>query len=247
MISRPKFHKIIDLNLLTGSNQCLILSHLPYWSITSHPLGSMTAKLRVGYIRVSSVAGQKTDRQMAGLEGLGLDRLYEDKVSGSVPMANRPNGKRLLDDVARGIVGEIHFTSVDRAGRSVQDITNVLYGFINAGIQVVIHKEGLRLLDDDGKQNPTAALVLSVMSAIAQIERTAIRERCVEGLAVARAKGRLVGRKKGTTESTDKFLSKPKSQRVARLFREGHNISRTAAMAGVSYVTAMKVKKLMAA
>ena len=206
----------------------------------------MTPKLRVGYVRVSSVE-QNTYRQSAVFDKEGLDRLYEDKVSGSVPMANRPNGKRLLDDVAKGLIGEVHFTSVDRAGRSVQDITNVLYGFINAGIQVVIHKEGLRLLDDDGKQNPTASLVLSVMSAIAQIERTAIRERCAEGLAVARAKGRLVGRKKGTTESNEKFLAKPKSQKVIKFLREGHNLSRTAALSGVSYSTALKVKKMMAA
>ena len=206
----------------------------------------MTTKMRVGYKRASTVE-QNTDRQAVVFDKEGLDRLYEDKVSGSVPMANRPNGKRLLDDAAKGLIGEIHFTSVDRVGRNVQDITNVLYGFINAGIQVVIHKEGLRLLDDDGKQNPTASLVLSVMSAIAMIERTAIRERCAEGLAVARAKGRLVGRKKGTTESTDKFLSKPKSQKVMKFLREGNNITRTAKLASVSYMTAMKVKTLMVA
>ena len=85
------------------------------------------------------------------------------------------------------------------------------------------------------------------MSAIAMIERTAIRERCAEGLAVARAKGRLVGRKKGTTESTDKFLSKPKSQKVMKFLREGNNITRTAKLASVSYMTAMKVKTLMVA
>ena len=206
----------------------------------------MTTKMRVGYKRVSSVE-QNTDRQSAVFDKERLERVYEDKVSGSMPMANRPNGKRLLDDVAKGLIGEIHFTSVDRVGRNVQDITNVLYGFINAGIQVIIHKEGLRLLDDDGKQNPTASLVLSVMSAIAMIERTAIRERCAEGLAVARAKGRLVGRKKGTTETTEKFLAKPKSQKVIKFLREGNNISRTAALSGVSYMTAMKVKTLMVA
>jgi len=206
----------------------------------------MTTKMRVGYKRVSTVE-QNTERQSVVFDKEGLDRLYEDKVSGSVPMANRPNGKRLLDDAAKGLIGEIHFTSVDRVGRNVQDITNTLYGFINAGIQVVIHKEGLRLLDDDGKQNPTSSLVLSVMSAIAQIERTAIRERCAEGLAVARAKGRLVGRKKGTTETSAKFLAKPKSQKVMKFLREGNNITRTAKLASVSYMTAMKVKKLMVA
>lgn len=202
------------------------------------------SKLTVGYIRVSSLT-QNTDRQTETLEGLGLDRVYEDKCSGAVPMKDRPSGKRLLGDVAKGLIGEIHFTSVDRSGRNVLDITNTLYGFINDGIQVVLHKEGLRLLDENGKQNPTAALVLSVMSAIAQIERTAIKERCMEGMLIARARGRLIGRKKGTTESTERFLSKPKSQKVMKLFREGHNILRASKMADISYITATKVKHLM--
>ena len=73
----------------------------------------MTTKMRVGYKRVSSVE-QNTDRQSAVFDKERLERVYEDKVSGSMPMANRPNGKRLLDDVAKGLIGEIHFTSVDR-------------------------------------------------------------------------------------------------------------------------------------
>jgi DNA invertase Pin-like site-specific DNA recombinase len=203
----------------------------------------MAEKLKVGYARVSSL-DQKTDRQLGRLEVAGLERIYEDKCSGSVPMNDRPNGRRLLADVREGRIHEIHFTEVSRIGRDIKDITNVLYDLIGAGVQVVIHKEGLKLLGDDGKPNPTAQLVLSVMSAIAMIERTAIRERCAEGLAVARAKGRLIGRKKGTSESPERFLAKPKSQKVLKFLKEGHGVTHAAKLAGVSNMTAMKVKKL---
>jgi DNA invertase Pin-like site-specific DNA recombinase len=204
----------------------------------------MKRKLKVGYVRVSTLE-QNTDRQRTRFADMSLDRIYEDKCSGSVPMNERPNGRRLLSDVAAGLIEEVHFTSVDRCGRNIQDITNVLYDLIGSGVQVVIHKEGLRLLDEDGKPNPTAQLVLSVMSAIAMIERTAIRERCAEGLAVARAKGRLIGRKKGTTESREKFLAKPKNQRVLKLLREGVPVTVAAKIACVSNSTALKVKKQM--
>lgn len=203
-------------------------------------------KLKVGYARVSSL-DQNTDRQLVGFEKLGLDRIYSDKVSGSVPFGERTAGRRLLQAVAAGEVGEIHFWEVSRIGRDIKDITNVLHDLMAKGIQVFIHKEGLRLLDDDGKQNPTATLVLSVMTAIAQIERMAIKERCAEGLAVARAKGLLTGRPVGAVESKQKFLGKPKSMLIRKYLEKGHTIRETAKLADASPATCVKVKKLMVA
>jgi DNA invertase Pin-like site-specific DNA recombinase len=202
--------------------------------------------LKVGYVRVSTL-DQKTDRQLVGLEGHGLDRLYSDKVSGSVAFSDRPSGRRLLRDVEGGKVSEVHFWSVDRIGRDIKDITNVLHDLMSRGIQVIIHKEGLKLLTSDGRQNPTATLVLSVMSAIAQIERNAIRERTAEGLAVARAKGRLIGRKKGTTETVEKFLAKPKSVMIKKYLESGHTILETSKLVQCSTTTCVKVKRLLAA
>ena len=205
----------------------------------------MTA-LRVGYVRVSTL-DQSTDHQLVGLEGHGLDRIYSDKVSGSVAFTDRPAGRRLLTDVEAGMISEVHFWSVDRVGRDIKDITNVLHDLMARGIQVVIHKEGLKLLTPDGKQNPTATLVLSVMTAIAQIERNAIRERTAEGLAVARAKGRLIGRKKGTTESREKFLAKAKSVMIRKYLEAGHTILETSKLVQCSTTTCVKVKRMMVA
>jgi DNA invertase Pin-like site-specific DNA recombinase len=203
-------------------------------------------KLRVGYVRVSTL-DQSNERQLVGLEGLGLDRVYSDKVSGSVAFVARPSGRRLLQDVDAGLVNEVHFWSVDRVGRDIRDITTVLHDLMERGVQVVIHKEGLKLLSPDGSQNPTATLVLSVMTAIAQIERQAIRERTAEGLAVARAKGRLIGRKKGTTETPEKFLAKPKSQLIRKYLESGHTVLETSKLAHCSTTTCVKVRKHLTA
>lgn len=200
--------------------------------------------MQVGYTRVSSIT-QNDDRQLFGLESHSLERIYSDKVSGSVPFAERPAGKRLMQDVQSGAVTEIHFTSVDRVGRDIRDITNVLHGLTERGVQVVIHREGLRLLTPEGKMNPSATLVLSVMSAIAQIERQSIKERAAEGLAVARAKGRLIGRKKGTTESAEKFMAKERSRLIAKYLREKFTVMQTAKIVGCSTTTVVKVRKLM--
>jgi DNA invertase Pin-like site-specific DNA recombinase len=206
-----------------------------------------TTRLLVTYSRVST-AGQNLDRQSHGLgQQQAFDRKYEDKVSGIVPFAERPAGKRLLADCTSGLIGEVHFWDVSRMGRDVLDMTATLHFFVSLGIQVVVHKEGIRLLDDNGKMNPTAQIVLSVMTALASIERTNIRERQLEGIAIAKSKGVYIGRKAGTTESMERFLSKAKNQKIKKMLEEDFHVTHIAKIIGVSPTTVTKVKRAMLA
>lgn len=200
----------------------------------------------VSYQRVSSV-GQNLDRQGVRFSEGNFDRHYTDKVSGVVPFAERPAGKRLVEDVEKGIIDEVHVLSVDRIGRSATDVITTMQYFVQKKVNVVIVKEGIHLLNENKAINPTASIVLSVMSAIAEIERNAIRERQLEGIAIAKTKGMYLGRRKGTTESPERFLSKPKNQRIVKLLNDGTSITHTARIVGVSPVTAIKVKKIMEA
>jgi len=202
-------------------------------------------RLTVGYARVSSLT-QNLDRQTEGFSGSEkFDRTYTDKVSGTVPFSERPAGSRLLEDCRSGLIGEVHFWEISRLGRDVLDMTLTLQYFVKAGVQVVIKKEGIRLLDDStGNINPTASIVVSVMSALSAIERNNIRERMLEGIAIAKAQGKYLGRKHGTTESTERFLAKPKSQRILRLLEEEYPITHVAKLLGVSTTTVVKVNRL---
>jgi DNA invertase Pin-like site-specific DNA recombinase len=205
---------------------------------------SSAPKLIVCYSRVSS-AGQSLDRQTEGFSAKqSFNRTYSDKVSGIVPFAERPSGARLLEDCRQGIIGEIHFWELSRLGRDTFDILATVQFFVKAGVQVVIEKEGIRLLDADGKVNPTASIIIAVMSALAGIERNNIRERQLEGIAVAKAQGKYVGRKHGTTESANKFLAKPKSKEIAKLLDADYPIAHIAKVLEVSTTTVVKVKRL---
>lgn len=202
------------------------------------------SSLRVGYSRVST-ADQNLDRQLATLSAIQLDHIYRDKVSGALPFAERPAGRRLLNDAEAGKLAEVHFTEVSRVGRDVVDITVTLHRFAELGIQVIVHKEGIRLLNDDLKSlNPTAQIILSVMSALSMIERQHIRERQREGIAVARAKGRYLGRKSGTKETSEAFLAKPKNRRILSLLEEGYPMAYVARILECSHVTVAKVKAM---
>ncbi len=140
---------------------------------------------RIGYIRVSSL-GQHTDRQ---LEGIQLDRTFMDKVSGKD--TNRPKLQELLDFAREGDTVVVH--SMDRLARNLDDLRQLVRQLTGKGIAVEFIHEHLTFTGDD---TPLATLLLSVMGAFAEFERALIRERQMEGIALAKQKGVYKGRKR---------------------------------------------------
>lgn len=139
---------------------------------------------RIGYLRASTTE-QKTDRQ---LEGVELDKIFEDHVSGKD--TNRPALQRLLEFVREGDVVLIH--SMDRLARNLDDLRRLVRSMTDRKVQVQFLKENLLFTGED---SPMANLLLSLLGAVAEFERELIRERQREGIAVARSKGVYKGRK----------------------------------------------------
>lgn len=145
----------------------------------------------IGYIRVSSVS-QNTARQ---LDGVKLDKVFEDKISGKD--TNRPALARCLDHAREG--DTLHVHSMDRLARNLDDLRRIVKELTGRSVAVKFHKEGLTFTGDD---TPMATMLLSLMGAVAEFERSMIRERQLEGIAVAKAKGKGVvykGRKPSIT------------------------------------------------
>jgi DNA invertase Pin-like site-specific DNA recombinase len=140
----------------------------------------------VGYIRVSSV-DQATDRQ---LDGIKPDRTFEDKVSGK--NTDRPALQEMLKFVRNGDTVIVH--SLDRLARNLDDLRALVYGMTEKGVTVKFVKESLTF--DPGDTNPINRMLLSVMGAFAEFERSIIRERQREGIAIARQKNTYKGRVK---------------------------------------------------
>ena len=138
-------------------------------------------------------------------------------------------------------------SDLSRIGRDVPDIHNTLQHFIKNKVQVYIHKEGIKLLNDDYTPNQTAQLVLSVMAAISDIERQNIRERMLQGIQLAKAQGKYNGRKRGTTENLHTFLNKPKSKKIIGMLNEEYPNTHIAAVLGVSINTVRKVSRALEA
>ena len=139
---------------------------------------------KVGYTRVSSV-GQNTERQ---LEGMTLDRIFEDKVSGK--SQDRPALQEMLKHVRAGDVVFVH--SMDRLARNLRDLLDLVTVLTGKGVRVTFQKESLTFTGDD---TAASTLMLSIMGAVASFERSMILDRQREGIALAKAKGAYKGRK----------------------------------------------------
>jgi DNA invertase Pin-like site-specific DNA recombinase len=145
---------------------------------------------RIGYVRVSSV-DQNTERQ---LEGQTLNRVFTDKCSGKD--THRPQLEACLGHLREGDTLIVH--SMDRLARSVDDLRRIVRELTGKGMKVQFVKENLTFTGED---SPMSNLLLSLLGAVAEFERSMIRERQREGIAVAKEKGIYKGRKQALSAS----------------------------------------------
>lgn len=157
---------------------------------------------RVGYVRVSTL-DQNTERQ---LEGVKLDKVFTDKVSGKD--TTRPQWQAALEYLREGDLLLVH--SMDRLARSVDDLRIIVLDLTKKGVQVQFVKENLIFTGED---SPMSNLLLSSLGAVAEFERSMIRERQRVGIELAK--------KKVSTRGGNHRSRLPKSQRFTSGSRPG--------------------------
>ena len=140
--------------------------------------------MNVAYVRVSTQE-QNEARQIEALEKHKIEKWFTEKVSGK--NTNRPKLQEMLDYVREGDTVYIHDFS--RLARSTHDLLEIVEQLNNKGVALVSNKENL------DSRTPTGKLMLTVIGAIAEFERTNLLERQREGIAIAKEKGVYKGRK----------------------------------------------------
>lgn len=175
---------------------------------------------RIGYARVST-RGQNDDSQVDELNAHGVDKLFIDHgVRGK--HAARPELGKALGYLREGDVFVI--TRLSRAMRSLKDMLVLVDDLQKRGIDLVVTKQGI------DTTTPTGRLTFHILAAIDQFERELIVEGTREGLAAARARGRVGGRKPSLTAAQIKHARK--------LYAEGgHTVAEIASLFGVSRQT----------
>ncbi len=147
------------------------------------------------YLRVSTLDKQKKglDSQRHALKRYcnnhGFDNViwYKDRLSGKD--LNRPAFKKLQRDIFNGRIGTVIVWKLDRLSRSLKDGINVLTGWLDKDIRIVSTQEQL---DFSGA---TGQLIASVLFAVAAMQRESLREATKRGIAAARARGAVLGKR----------------------------------------------------
>ena len=143
---------------------------------------------RVGYIRVSSV----DQNELRQLDGIELHKTFKDKASNKD--TQRPQLQVCLEYLRDGDVLVVH--AMDRLARNLDDLRRIVTDLTHRGVQVQFMKEQLIF---NGEDSAMSKLLLSMMGAFAEFERSLLRERQREGIAIAKKKGVYKGRKRSLT------------------------------------------------
>ena len=140
-----------------------------------------------GYARVSSTT-QNLDTQVVQLTAYGCQKIFQEKLSGR-SLRNRTQFSALLDRVTTG--DTVVVTKLDRFARSTQDALNTMATLTERGVSLVVLNMGGDVVDTS---TAIGKLLITVLAGIAEFEADLIKERQIEGIAAAKARGVYKGR-----------------------------------------------------
>ncbi|MEP1740173.1 MAG: recombinase family protein [Kangiellaceae bacterium] len=191
-------------------------------------------KRAVIYARVSTNK-QTTENQLRELQeviqrnGWELAKVYQDEgISGSKGRDGRPQFNELLKDAVRKEFDVVLSWSVDRLGRSLQDLLGFLNELHSKHIDLYLHQQGIDTTTPAGKA------LFQMMGVFAEFERSMIKERIKSGITRAKARGVTLGRPKVTVQT---------ERKIKDLRATGMGIRKVATTVGVGVSVVQRIDK----
>ena len=176
--------------------------------------------MKVGYARVSTKGqSESLETQREALEAAGCARVFQDTISGA--KAARPGLKAALDYMRDDDV--LVVTRLDRLGRTALDTLRTIEKLAQQDVAVIVMKPELDTRTKEGR------LMVTIMSGLAEFERDLLIERTKEGVAHARAEGRVAGPKPK--------LSAEQVRLAGKAIESGESVAAVARSLGVSRQT----------
>jgi len=180
------------------------------------------------YTRVSTTdqttANQRMDIERAGYK---VDYFYSDEgVSGKVSASQRPEFKALLGQIRDGET--LVVSKLDRLGRDAQDVGATIKALAARKIEVIVLQLGKLDLT-----SPAGKLMLTMLAAVAEMERDLLVERTQSGLARAKAEGKTLGRPTKTNDA--------QRAEIVLLRQSGATVSALSRTYGISRASVMRV------
>lgn len=157
-------------------------------------------------------------------QNYGHDLVYFDTCSGAMDFAKRPQAKELVKQCQKGKVTSIYCPELSRLGRNTRNVLDTLKSFETMGVEVELGDIGIKSKNPNGTENLCYPLIITILSAVNEMERKIIVERTKEGRQAFIDKGGKLGRPKGTAVSREEFMNTATAKRIKRYLDKGYSI-----------------------
>ena len=179
--------------------------------------------MNYAYLRVSTIDKQEFTRQEFAIKDYKIDKVFEEKISGTKKANTRPEFEKLLAEIKEN--DTIYFESMSRMARSMQDLIETTNYLANKRkVKVVFIKENITV--GGNGLDAMSQLVFNIMGAFAQFERDLISDRTKQSLQAKKAQGVRLG--------TPPKHSKELRNKIIAFYGEGHSMQECADKFGVS-------------
>ena len=209
------------------------------------------SKVPVAILVRVSTAKQETARQIAELRKYAADKGYvvvdvcEETISGGANDDER-HGLRRAEELARsGKIKKVLVHEISRIARRNSVAHRFVETLEECGVSLYWHAQSIETLLPNGKRNPAAGIMLALLAEMARNESETLGERVKSGLALARARGVILGRPKDSKLGPDYFLKKHKD--IVRQLKDRQSIRNTAKITTKGISTVQRVKAALAA
>lgn len=204
-------------------------------------------KTAVIYARVSSNNDrQDTSRQIKDLENyaksqnIEIVNIYEEHISGAKKIEERQILGECLEYCKRESVNFLLLSELSRLGRSTLQVLRSLEMLHESKVSVYIQNLGLYTLQPDGEVNPIASIMVTVLTEMANIERSNIQYRLNSGRANYISNGGKLGRKTGSTKTEEK--KKEEYKDTIALLKKGYSVRNVAKLQSIGISTVQRIK-----
>lgn len=200
-----------------------------------------------------STAGQDYSRQVDELSdfcskmGWNVRRIFTAKVSGAKKIEERSELTEMLDYIRENRIDRVCVLEISRLGRNTLEALKVIRLLNDNGVCLYIKNYNLETLGADGKPNPIASVICTILLEVAQMERLTIMERMASGrdryIAKCRAEGIKMGRP-GTYRKSDERMRTQYTKELG-LLKKGISLRNISAITGTSVGTIRKLYKYL--
>jgi DNA invertase Pin-like site-specific DNA recombinase len=180
--------------------------------------------------------------EFANRMNLQIVKVFANKISGAKKNEDRPEIQEMIEYVKSNQIDKVLVLEISRLGRNTLEALKVIELLNEEKICLYVKNYNIETIDEEGKVNPMAQFLVTILLEVARMERTTIKQRMESGYANYRNTGGKVGRKEGFRKSTDQMKSEYLEE--LKLLRKGISLRNVSKITGTSVNTLRKVAEI---